>query len=515
MSISKKKIKELDANFEQTIKSAKMEVSDTEFTPDKAEARKKKANASDLAFCKTYFPKIFDSPFNDLHKEVDTWEEGNYTLSGSRRFGKSAFTYVGKAIKHIALGKGGIVNISLYDHENAKERTAALKRLIKKNKLLCYDYNIEIIQDLKGNHIFKSDGGQTTLLATSVRQGLRSLMDEEFERFQIAIADDLYNRQNVKSEKHQEKVYNFVTSELWGMMEPGSLSITIGNAITPEAPIVKLREEHTEEKGRHYGLPAMNEAQTESNWPERWTAEELDKFKAELPYDVWMGDYMDSPVEVGDVMNPDWINYVNLNRINILASIAVADPAHGESPTSCAKGLATVGIDEKRKIYVLDMYLRHEGYLDFFDYAHQVRKEFQYKALLFENDFNQWSHANPYYQDWLEKNQHPLPIVEFLSSSLETEHRGADKESRIMNLVHPHQTGQILYSEKLRHDNDMKRYKNQNYLRFGNSKSAKLDGLDALATGYIMIWRYLETGGFKPLKKRQWNTAGKMKEWFH
>jgi hypothetical protein len=512
--VTKRQIKELDAKFEQTMRSARMEFADSEFSPDKAAARREKANTNDLDFCKIYFPKLFDSPFNEIHRTVAEWQEGDYTLSGSRRFGKSAFCYVGKVIKHIALGMGGIVNISLYDEDMAKERTASLSRIIQKNRLLCYDYNIEIIQNPKGHHIFKCDNGQTTMVATSVRQGLRALMDDDFDRFTLAIADDLYSRQTVDSEKHIEKVYNFVVSELWGQMEPGALSITIGNAIKEDAPIVKLREEHTGPTGHHFSLPAMNAEQTKSNWPERWSREALLAFKAKLPYDVWMGDYMDEPVEVGDVMNPNWINFVNLNLIDIIASISVADPAHGESPSSCDKGLATVGIDEKKKIYVLDMYLRNEGYMLFFDYCQRLREEFSYKALLFENDFAQWGHAAPYYQDWLVQNKRPLPIVQFLSSENETEFRSADKESRIMNLVHPHQTGQLLYSEKLKHDNDFKKYKDQNYLRFGQSKSAKLDGLDALASAYIMIWSYIETGAFKPLKQRTWNTQ-QMKSWFH
>lgn len=513
--ITDKRLKELDAKFEQVIQNAQMEVSDTEFTPDKAAARREKANASDLAFCKIYFSKVFDSEWNDLHREVATWERGNYTLEASRWFGKSAFTYIGKGVKHIAMGKGGIVNISSEKEDTAKNKTDMLSRVIQKNKLLCYDYGIEVIQDEKGNHIFKSDGGQTNLVATSVRMGLRSLSDDDFNRFRLSLMDDLYSRQSVKSDTHCEKVYDFITSEVWGMMEDDGLSIFLGNTITEDAPIAQIREEFTEKTGNYFVLPATNEDETESNWPERYPIEYIKAnwMPPHKPYDVWMGDYKCQPVEVGDVMDPDWLKFININLINILAAISVADPAYGESPTACKKSLATVGIDDKHKFYVLDIYLRNEGYLLFFDYALEILKEYQSKVLLFENDFSQWTIASPFYQTWREQKKTVLPIIPFLSKELETEYRGADKESRIMNLVHPHQTGQLLYNEELKGDHDYNMYKTSNYLRFGAAKGTKLDGLDALASAYIQIWSYIETGAFKPLKRRKY-TPTQMKNWF-
>lgn len=513
--ITDKRLKELDAKFEQVIQNAQMEVSDTEFTPDKAADRREKANASDLDFCKIYFSKVFDSEWNDLHREVATWERGNYTLEASRWFGKSAFTYIGKGVKHIAMGKGGIVNISSEKEDTAKNKTDMLSRVIQKNKLLCYDYGIEVIQDEKGNHIFKSDGGQTNLVATSVRMGLRSLSDDDFNRFRLSLMDDLYSRQSVKSDTHCEKVYDFITSEVWGMMEDDGLSIFLGNTITEDAPIAQIREEFTEKTGNYFVLPATNEDETESNWPERYPIEYIKAnwMPPHKPYDVWMGDYKCQPVEVGEIMDPDWIKFVNMNLINIVSVISCADPAHGESPAACDKGLVTGGIDDKNRVHCLDIYLRKEGYLEFFDYALQAIKEYGSKVLLFENDFSQWNYARPYYDQWRQQKKVTLPIVEFKSSDLFTEYRASDKDSRIMNLVHPHQTGQFLYSEELKGSADFEKYKNTNYLRFGAHKKGKLDGLDAMASMYIHIFSYIDTGAFKPLKRRKY-TPTQMKNWF-
>ena len=515
-----KQIKLLDSKFEDLLKGAISAVEETEFTPEKAQERRARAEADEFEFCKIYFPKIFTSEFNAIHAHVRSLEVGNYSVSGSRLFGKSAYTFIAKVIRHIAQAKGGIVNVSLRTKTMAQQRTKALSRNIKKNALLCYDYGIEVVQDTAGYHIFQANGGQTTLIATSVEVGLRGYVDDDFKRFKLANPDDLYDRATVKSEVDNAKVVDFVTSELWGQMEPEGLSIVLGNSITENAPIVTIKEDHTGE--RHFSLPALN-ANDESNWPERYSTEYLKRKRdgsageqiKPMAYDIWMGDYMDEPIEKGDIMDPNWLRQgPYLNMIKIIASITAIDPSHGQSPAACDKRIVTGGIDDRGLIHVLDMYLRKEGYDLVFDYmAELVRTMPSHKVILFENDFAQWNYAEPYYKQWRQRTQKVLPIVQFNSKDLKTEHRGADKESRIMNTVHPHQTGQILYSNGVMDTEDFKRYKNTNYVRFGSQKNTKLDGLDALATMYIKIWEYQVTGGFKTLKKRK-VPPPQLKGWF-
>ena len=69
-----------------------------------------------------------------------------------------------------------------------------------------------------------------------------------------------------------------------------------------------------------------------------------------------------------------------------------------------------------------------------------------------------------------------------------------------MNLVFPHQIGMFLYDEKIMRGADWDEYRRQ-YLGFGKANQ-KLDGLDATASAYILIFRYMESGKFKPLKER-------------
>jgi hypothetical protein len=483
----------LDDQFEHFLDTILVEVVSNDLTPEKKAARRAAADKSDLEFCKIYFPSIFNFEWNDLHRWLAKLKSGLWTCSGFRKCGKSAFTYIAKAVKPLCLNVGGIININCRIQDISFERTAALKRLMFRNKLLCYDYDLALEQDLKGWYII----GKTHLIAGSVKTGLRNLIDDEFKRIRVSINDDLYNKETVNSAYDNAKVVDFIESEVAGQLEEGGLSITMGNSISETCPIVQLKNLHPD---KHFSLPALDDNGA-SAWPEYKTAEQWENFRREMPWDIWLGEYMDQPSVKGDVFTPEMIHAININLVQIVASLSACDPSHGVSPAACDKAVATIGITNLREVIVQDIYLRKDSYLLLFDYVDELRRRLNHwKCLLFENDFNQWGFAEPYYREWMKTRNRTLPIINHLSSQLQTAHRGADKESRIMNLVHPHQTGMFMYSEKILLTKDFEKFRSQ-FLAFGRAKE-KLDGLDALSTAYIMIFRYLESGGFKALKPR-------------
>ena len=486
-------LKKLDADFERLLDSLIPDAPQRELTPEKRRRRRREAEKNGFAFARIYFPGIFDSPFNSIHRHIARLDKGKYTVSGFRKSGKTAFTFIDKIVRPIVQGQPGIYNVCLRTLDIAKERTFHLYRLIKYNRLLMYDYEPEFLQEAKGYYIIN----KAILVASSVETGLRNFIDDDFKRFRVSINDDLYNRNTVDSERDNEKVTNFVTSEIYGQMEDDGLCVTLGNSIKEGCPIMRLKELFPD---NHFSLPALD-ADGHSTWPERFSDEYWQLKRKEMPLDVWMGEYMDKPMQVGNTFDAAWLRTVNVNFHKILATITAIDPSYGQSPSSCAKGVATLSATSTHEVILEDIYIRKEDYLRVFDYIDALRARYpRWKVLLFENDFNQWAFADPYYKDWTRKRKKTLPIVMHQAKNLKTEFRSADKGSRILNLVHPHQTGMFLYSEALIGSPDFETYKMQ-YLAFGKAKE-KLDGLDAAATAYIMIFRYIESGGFKALKER-------------
>jgi hypothetical protein len=488
--------KRLDADFENFLEGILQEVDDSEFTPEKRAQRKLQTATDDLLFAKVYFPQIFELPFNDLHRHIAGLRTGRFTVSGHRESGKTAFTFVTKVIAPLCRQIGGIINISLRNLDMAERRTEAIRNLMMRNRLLVYDYDLEakLTKDNVGYYIF----GNTTLLATSYKTGLRGNVTEDFKRFRISIQDDLYNRTTVSSAIDNERVMNFVNAEVYGQLERSGLSITLGNSITENCPIMLLRKEHPE---NHFRFPALDDT-GESNWPEYRTAEEWAAYSLTIPVDIWSGDYMDEPYETGDIFTKDDFHTININTIKLIASITAIDPSIGSSPQACDKGIITGGITESGTVIITDIYIRKNPYEQVFAYLQQIHHNTpNHRAFLFENDFNQWGFAEPYYLDWLKHNQ-PLPIIRFHSKNMITDERGADKTSRIMTLVFPHQTGKLVYDDALTGRNDYQKLLHQ-ALAFGKAKE-KLDGLDALATLFLMINSYAQSGGFKQLRSRQY-----------
>jgi len=499
MGTTQREIEAQDKRFEALIRQALFSVSDSEFTPERRAERRADCDGDAMAFCKTYFPRVFTSPFNDLHRHLSALDPGNYSISGFPQSGKTAFSYCGLMIRHIALGGQGMCGIGLRTLVHASQRTSGISRIIRQNDLLIYDYEIEIIQDLAGWHIFESGGDKdrrTTLVAGSVNTGLRNFIDDEFSRFALFIADDTYNRTTV-SPLDNEKVESWVTGEVWRQMEimpKKGLSLFLCNMISQDCPGMRLKTKHPE---HHFSFP-IKEANGDPSWPERYTVEAVDELEAEHDFDVWEGEFMDDPGLKGDIMDVEWLRFVNINLLRILHVISVIDPSFGTSPAASDKGIATLGMVSNTDLIVLDMYLRKDGWMDVFNYLHMLRLRFpEHRAFLFENDFSQFALAQPYLLNWLNQNEMlpPLNIVTFLASGLLHGGRGAAKDSRIMALVHPHQSGILRYNATLEKEPDFLRYRKQ-YLSYGKAK-IKLDGLDALASAYILIRAYLASGGFQ------------------
>lgn len=495
-STPKQLFKELDANFEKFLNDILIDVKETELTPDKKAQRRAKAKKSDLDFAKIYYPKIFTLPFNAAHKHIAKLKKGNHTVSGFPMSGKTAFTFIAKAIKPLAFGNAGLVNITLRTQDVARERTYQIYRLIAYNRLIMYDYNVEFQQEQKGFYIINN----SILVATSVETGLRNFVDDEFKRFRVAIWDDCYNRISASSTNDNKKTTEFITGELYRQMEPDGLCIGLGNRINDDVPIVKIAKMFPD---NHFSFP-VKDKNGRSNWMAKYKSKDLVELQRKTPYDVWQGEWLDEPQTLGDVFKDSWLRGININLVQVLATITAADPAHGESPQSCFKSLATLSATSSHEVVLEDIYIRHEDYFKFFDYVDVLRSRFpRWKVLLFENDFGQWGFAKPYYEIWMEKHKGTIAIVLHLSKDSKTEFRAADKDSRIMNLVMPHQTGQFRYSELIMNGGDWELYKSQ-YLSFGSHGTKKLDGLDATATAYIKIFAYIETGGFKALANRTW-----------
>jgi hypothetical protein len=498
--------REEDEQFEQFLRRAVTRCSETELTEENRKERRARCDSDEFEFCREYYPEIFSGPWNELHHHIKSLESGEHGIGGCRFFGKTTYGIFGKIVKRIALGGIGLIGLALRDEDDAKERTYLIYRKIKKNKKLCYDYHINFQQEKKGFYIINNK----SFVSLGMREGLRNWFDDNMKRFELIVCDDLFNRQTVSSEVDNEKVYNFVTSECSGQLNPDGLLLWFFNLITEKSPGSRFVEDRPESC---FTLPALND-KDETNWPGSfWTTEQLLLKKAKIPLEVWLGDWMNRPVQIGEFLKTEWQTFVNINTLNIIATIGAMDPSYGKSPSACLKGGVILGLTDKGKSVLLDVYARKEDYCFVFDWFNRCRQLYPaFKAILWEDDFAQWTTAMPYYNDWVKQTGLRLPIIRFLSSSLKTEFYGSDKIGRIMNLVYPYQTANIIINEDIKASPDFKVHNTQ-YISFGRAKE-KLDVLDAEASAFIMLPGYVGNQTIKNLKERKY-ARSRNSNWLH
>jgi hypothetical protein len=510
-NLTSAQIARMDRDFDKFLDGVRFNISDAELTPEKRHLRKTACANDPLLFAKTYYPDIFSREWSPLHFHIVGLKQGKYTIEAYPESGKSALTFVVHVIRNIALQIGGVINVSLRTLDMAERRTKSLMRLLENNRLLMYDYDLRILESSGGWHVI----GNTTLLATSYMVGLRGNTDERFQRFKISIQDDLYNRQSVRSETDNKAVVDFVTGEAYRQLQTEGLAITLGNAITKDCPILRLAEMAPD---NHFAYPAMKK-DSEGLWvssdpdyrsTDEWLAA---RDGGTIPWHIWNGEYMGTPAEEGNVFSKDDFSFIHVPNLKILAAVTAIDPAHGENPNSCKKGIVTMGYAEPksgRPLYpVLDIFYDQAGYFDIFNYLDALIKSTPaHKAIYFENDFAQWDLAKPYYEAWRLTSQKSLAIIRFSSKTVKTEQFASDKYSRIMRLVYPHQMAEVRYSDTLQGSAHYERHY-YDALAFGPQLKAKVDSLDAMASAFYFVQRYRGNGGpttFIPAKTRTWES---------
>ncbi len=510
-SLTAAQIARMDRDFDKFLDGVRFNISDSELTPEKRHQRKAACADDPLLWAKTYYPDIFNREWSPLHYHIASLKKGKYTIEAYPESGKSALTFIIHVIRNIALQIGGVINVSLRTLDMAERRTKSLMRLLENNRLLMYDYDLRILESSGGWHVI----GNTTLLATSYMVGLRGNTDERFQRFKISIQDDLYNRQSVRSETDNKAVVDFVTGEAYRQLQTEGLAITLGNAITKDCPIMKLAAMAPD---GHFAYPAMkkdSEGLLASSDPDYRSTDEWLHFRdsGTVPWHIWNGEYMGTPAEAGNVLSKDDFSFIYVPNLKIIAAVTAIDPAHGENPNSCKKGIVTIGYAEpkaSRPIYpILDIFYDQAAYTDIFDYLDAlILTTPNHKAIYFENDFAQWDLAKPYYEHWRDTRKKSLAIIRFSSKTVKSEQFASDKYSRIMRLVYPHQMGEIRYSELLKGSAHYERHY-YDALAFGPDMKQKVDSLDAMASAFWFIQRYRSKGGsnsFTPAKKRTWES---------
>ncbi len=504
--------KKLNARFEDRLTRFISSVTESDLTPEKRAERRDRCDANPMEFAKEYFGKLFELPFNAVHDWIADKKVGKFHAEASRYYGKSAFSYICIIIMPLVLGRDngirGIVNLNSLKLQIADFLAMGIVNSIKRNKKLLYDYEVRFDRDKTGYWIING----IPFLTGSYRTGLRSVHDEDMIRVTWQLNDDMYGFEEAASPDTCDKITNWIMDEAWGQLDQQVpvLSMTLGNAINERTPISQLAQKFPH---NHFKLPACIDPVTRearepedggiSSWPEFRTTEEWIEFKNNCDPAVWSGQYQCEPMVHGNILQKEWLRPVNINTMKIVATMALCDPARGESLHACYKAFGVGSLTDKDQLIIRDLWIRRDSLWSLFDYAYKSKEVYGFNSFQWEDDFSQWLYAEREYRDWRSQTGKTLNIVPFLASDLATDNHSAQKFDRIMNTVLPFKRGEIMFEENVMKTRDYQELVKQ-YLAFKPdvAKKVRLDGLDMLASLFILIFRYRQIGSFRAVKKR-------------
>ncbi len=86
--------KKLNARFEDRLSQFIVSVTESELTPEKRAERRSKCDHDNFEFAKTYYGHMFELPFNDVHRWLDSLTVGKKHCQAARYYGKSTFAYI-------------------------------------------------------------------------------------------------------------------------------------------------------------------------------------------------------------------------------------------------------------------------------------------------------------------------------------------------------------------------------------------------------------------------------------
>lgn len=325
-------------------------------------------------YSKEFFPNTVRSPDAPFHKEM--WEllEGGYRKVGLMCFRESAKTtklrlYISR---QLAFSQSKTILVVSKAQKHSMKTLQWIKNAITYNRHWSSTFRLEkgakwseeeiVVQ----NHI---SGERITLLAYGITSHTRGINIDDY-RPDLIVVDDPCDEENTLTFEQREKIADLFFGSLYNSLTPSSEN--------PKAKIVLLQTLlHPEDlisrciKAPDWATKVISvyDSNGESNWPSRWTTEQLDKEKADMTamgmLPVWMREKECKIVSAE--MNPlkgEWLKSYNdlPEEANLVLALDPV-PSHDDRKTKTGKRdfqawVVVAGWGQKR--YLVESILQKE-----------------------------------------------------------------------------------------------------------------------------------------------------------
>lgn len=337
----------------------------------------------DEFFCRTFFPRTCPKRLPPFH--LDIW----YRIQcGHRRVAMEVFRDGAKtsilrqfAAKRIGYGLSRTIMLVGKGQDHAIKSVRWLKKQIRDNALYRDTYRlkpgdkwtdewIEIESEL-----FKDEYGENlkiNVIAYGMTGQIRGVNIDDF-RPDLIIVDDPCDEENTATPEQRKKMSDLFFGALYNCLmpardNPAAMMILLQTGLQ-EDDLINICKKDPEWHSIEYSVYT---ADGESQWPDRWTKEDLDKEKAGYiarnQLDLWLREkecQLISPASA--YFSGQWLGYYDLQPERMTVVIAI-DPVPPPTDIQVAKGLhdrdyeviLAMGIAGKNK-YLLE-YVANRGH---------------------------------------------------------------------------------------------------------------------------------------------------------
>jgi hypothetical protein len=487
-NLNKDKKRQVDLALRETLEASQQGIILEDILNPKAKIERLNKIAEDFyQWALKYYPAFCTFSFNDVAQYiVNTAFQGSepYPIAGPR---ESAKTTISKLllIYSICYKKIHFAVIISDTERLANNILKDIKSMIKVQKLLIYDFDLEFQEDNEERTIINN-----VLIQVCTHQiSFRGLVYLNF-RPDFVLIDDFENLLTLRSQERTDFKMNYILTEVIpGLNQDSYTLIWLGNLIREFSAIDQAIKAFPK-TGKRFKARYKNEkGELVSYWPDKFPLAKLKEIEERLkskPH-IWRGEYQQEYYSHFEIFDPDWFKPTFDPKdpsINHIKFAAFLDPASGHKKRNCMKCYAIISIDDHNpdlfNVYLHDIWLDRGLYSKLLPYAHRSMNRLKLRILHFENNAEQWTTIKPSYNALPESIKRLFKMRPFKNS------QKVDKDSRIESQVPIFEESRFFISVNLLQNPHWLRCKNQ-FIAFDKGSKGLKDGPDLITTAMIHI----------------------------
>lgn len=186
-----------------------------------------------------------------------------------------------------------------------------------------------------------------TFMAAGLQKTLTS------QHFDLIVADDLVEPDNVRTKEQREKVYEFYLS-LFDLLEPNGQMMVIGTRYHQDDLYARILEENREHNNWSVFVRSCFKSDGSVLFPEKFSLEQLDDIKKKSFYH-FSTQYLNNPIDPENAdFKKEWIRAYDPSTPNPASLYLTIDPAISLSRDADYSAFIVAGMFADRKIRVVE-----------------------------------------------------------------------------------------------------------------------------------------------------------------